>query len=42
MWVTWVNLGHTGDMMELNHVVKFNDDRMKNGGDAFTKFNAKK
>ena len=39
MWVTWVTLGHTKDMIELNHVVKFNDDRMKNEGDANTRLN---
>ena len=43
MWVTWVSLGHTGDVMELNHVLKFNDGRTKNGGDTYTltRFNAK-
>ena len=42
MWVRSVNLGHTGNVMELNHVVKFNDDQLKNEGEEkFTRFNAK-
>ena len=39
MWVTWVNTKHIQDMMELNHVVKFHDNRMKNGGDVYTRLN---
>ena len=43
MWVTWVNSEHIQDMMELNYVVKFHDNRMKNegGGYRFTRLNTK-
>ena len=32
MWVTWVNFEVIQDMIEVNHVVKFNENRMKSEG----------
>ena len=39
MWVTWVNCKLIEDMMVFNHVVKFHENRMKNGGDTYTTLN---
>ena len=39
MWVTWVNCKLIEDMMVVNDVVKFNENRMRNQGDAYTRLN---
>ena len=33
MWVIWVNIKPIEDMLELDHVVTFHENRMKNGGE---------
>ena len=37
MWVTWVNCKLIEDMMVVNDVVKFHENRMQNEGDAYTR-----
>ena len=39
MWVTWVKCKLIQDMMVLNNVVKFHENWMKNGGEAYTRLN---
>ena len=39
MWVTWVNWKLIQHMMVVKHVVKFHENRIKNGGDMYIGLN---